>query len=246
MTMQAIAQIEEQRFLQTIDVQVLNSESVVIGKILTLRRNVGSVDAVIAVDETLKGTPQKAQRLHVADQYSPVEIRSSEIEQLFKKNKAARLLVSGNMFTILDRESLAVPTANRKTIREPEEVIRYAREVIQSHPGVNQIQTVAVSGLIVPVDAQLEKWAIEAIISRGPDINHYYDGVRALQFFKSDTNISLLRTLLDDPTSSLEGRNGVLVRIYYVRGPAYNVLKKWNVPVAETVLTEEIPKSQVR
>ena len=56
---------------------------------------------------------------------------------------------------------------------------------------------VAASGLFVPVDKRLEKRPLEYV--RSKSAQRRGEGVRALAYFKTEKNIELVRSLLDDP-----------------------------------------------
>jgi hypothetical protein len=70
------------------------------------------------------------------------------------------------------------------------------------------------------------------------------DAVKALRHFKSDENIALLKTLLNDPATiggtQFDGEKQIdLGREYYIRKAAYEALRDWGVQVAEPVLREK-------
>jgi len=97
----------------------------------------------------------------------------------------------------------------------------------------------------VPVDAQLERSAVARIVSKDPPWR-IREAIDSLQYFKSDANISLLKSLLNDPASNTstraESNNGIELREFPVRKQAYDLLKKWSVSVDPPVLTEEVPR----
>ena len=260
--LQGFAQTGPARVISSIDIKVLNAESVVAGSIAkAVSAENGAVDISIAVDEVLKGDPAQAQQRH-QERGQNNRFSVSEFSRM-SRNKT-RVLVIGQVFVPLDKKSLAIPTARRLLLRDPDEVIEYVREVVRTHPGMNradsfsaplpaEFQNVEFSNsfaagslgpprdLIVPIDAQLEKWAVEAIQS-GRD---YPRSFQALEFFKSEANIALLQSLLDDPTFKSDSpafNNGIETRVYTVREAAYETLKKWGVAVEAPVLREQIPR----
>jgi hypothetical protein len=171
--------------------------------------------------------------------------------------KKSPVLIIGRDFTALDGKTLAIPTADGTILHNPDDVIRYVREVLRSHPGVHHIDTFTLpkpapwkkdfgegsSGLTVPADAQLEKLALESL--RSNDAPTRTRGLDALRHFKSDSNIALLKSLLNDPqfngSPGGDFNKGVDVRVYTIRKQAYDTLKAWAVDVNEPVLREEVP-----
>ncbi len=62
------------------------------------------------------------------------------------------------------------------------------------------------------------------------------EGIRALQYFKSMENISLLKSLLKDEAWRMEGRGDDArepQRVYYIREAAYEALREWGVEVSK-------------
>jgi hypothetical protein len=73
------------------------------------------------------------------------------------------------------------------------------------------------------------------------------EGARALQFFKSDENTALLKSLLDDLETSVHTSGGgnepeVKERVYDLREAAYGALRDWGVEVSKPVLREALPR----
>jgi hypothetical protein len=232
----AFAQNIGARYIESIDVRVLNAENVVIGKLVTVMSRSGRAVAVVAVEETLKGEHQE---------FRQVDLRAlgdtNDIRRVYKEDKMARLLFYDSSFAVLDNRGPKYGLLGGVAISGADEVVPYLRELIRSHPewrkGQQGQQTFPVDGLIVPIDARLEKWAIEAVGNSGDD-NRRHTGVQALQFFKSDANIVLMRRLLADPAGRIvSGR-----RHYYIRQRAYEALNKWDVPVDAPLLNEDLPK----
>ena len=119
------------------------------------------------------------------------------------------------------------------------------------------------TGLVVPVAPSLERLARRLIdapdafsppsfqgskeaysaYSRAPT---RAGGVAALKWFKSASNVKLLKKLLGDPMSCVVGRqepdgSAAWVREYPVRASAYSVLVEWGIPVPEPVSEESVP-----
>lgn len=257
----SFAQMIPARLISSIDVEVLNQETVVIGRITKAAPGAdGSVDVSIAVEEVLKGKPQVSLQHH---QGRGRGSRLSVDEVLRLSQDQALVLVTGNGFTPLDNPRLAIPTVSGKLLSRADEVADYIREVFRSHPGhkvgqsftiplPKQLENVTVSGffdngmpgpprgLVVPVDADLEKWAIGAI--RSEERSRAF---RALRFFKSDQNIAFVGGLLSDSTFDVDpadNNNGIEKREYRVRREAYDLLTEWGVSVVKPVWQEEIPR----
>ena len=159
-----------------------------------------------------------------------------------------------------------VLTADFKLLRDPDEVIRVARETVRRIPApVRRIHTFplavpreAVAGtkwepyygsgghlvLQVPVDDRLETRAWNAI--RSGNYQGREEAARALRYFKTDGNVARLRSLLVDPgwayVYHAEENHGVEVRIYGVREAAYLTLKSWGVEAEIPLIREEVKK----
>jgi hypothetical protein len=273
-----LAQRAPQRFISTIDVRVLNADTVVVGKVgnivrLEPDRANGAIDFTVVVGETLKGSPQSQLRRHIG--LGNLNEKKEIAEML--KNKTDVLLI-GDSFLGLKTKGLSVPAANGAQLREPDSVVDYVRGVLRDHANRSRVETFlvpvprewdgssnafsgfgSVTGVVVPVDAQLEKWAIEAIESSANFLSRYqlstddgYQseqlrilGIQALQLFRSEQNISLLKGLLTDSafdSSRPEHNNGVETRTYRIRQKAHEALKKWGLEVSEPVLIEEIAR----
>ena len=158
---------------------------------------------------------------------------------------------------------MEVLTADFTLLREPETVIRAAKEALRRiSPAVKRIHTFGLDvpreliaktrwdkyhGLIlnVPVDEQLEKRALKYI--RSESYREREDGVRALRYFKSDENATQLKAMLNDPgwayLRHAQDNNGVEVRIYGVRDATYKTLKSWGVDVDMPTIREEVIRS---
>jgi hypothetical protein len=262
----AFAQMLPARVIESVDVKVLSQGTVMIGRISDARiAEDGAVDISVAVEEFLKGAPQSS--LRIGQQAARTnKLTADELSRMSRDG--TRLLITGQGVTPLDEKTLAVPTASGLVLREPTKVIDYIREVLRSHPIkdgrdslVNSFEiplpkafeNTALSpffvvgggppprNLSIPVNAQLEKWALEWIRGRQEPIR----GLQALRFFKTDANIALVSGLLSDPT--FEVLNGpedksVEIREYRIRSQAYSLLKEWKVEVLQPIGREEVPR----
>ncbi|MGC8644418.1 MAG: hypothetical protein ACP5XB_31530, partial [Isosphaeraceae bacterium] len=90
----------------------------------------------------------------------------------------------------------------------------------------------------MPVDHRLEELGRRWASSNSPDYREL--APRALQPFKSEKNIAILKKLLTDttPRDYIDGKGGG-TRSYPARLPAYVILKSWGVPAKEPVT--EVP-----
>lgn len=162
----------------------------------------------------------------------------------------------------LEAGKVEVLRADFTLLREPDAVIRAAREIVQqSDPAVKRRHTFKlwvpgeiIAGtqwakyhghtLSVPVDMQLKRRAIKYL--RSENYMNREEGVRALRYFKSDKNVARVKQMLNDPGWAYmyhaQENNGVEFRIYGVRREAYQTLKSWGVEVKEPMTQEEVRK----
>lgn len=258
---------------ESIESTVANADLVLVGKLVEFSGAKTDArqehEATIAVESTLKEnifTGQPYQRLRVQVRY-PVSVLSDW------KDHSNRLLVAVMEDTpaeakLIDlaQPGLEVVTANFTLLRDPEGVIRAARETVRRMPApVRRIHTFglqvpreAVAGtkwehyyptggsliLSVPVDKRLEERAHDYV--RSESYEKREEGARALRYFKSDENIARVRTLLNDPgwayVYHAQENKGTEVRIYGVRQEAYRTLRSWGLAVAVPMIREEIHK----
>ena len=226
-------------------------------------------EATIDIEDTLKQevfTIEPYRRLQV---YIP---RPASVLADWKK-RSCRLLVAYNEYspretTVIELvpDRLEVLTADFKLLRDPDAVIKSARETARRLPtAVKRIHTFglkvpreAIPGtewekyyatgghlvLNVPVDQRLEKRAHDYI--RSEDYQKREEGARALRHFKSDDNIARVTRLLNDPgwayLRHAQENNGVEVRIYGVRLEAYQTLTAWGIDVGKPLTREEVRK----
>ena len=99
--------------------------------------------------------------------------------------------------------------------------------------------------LVVPIDAQLEELGRRGCKAESP--LERSDGAKILRHFRNEKNIGLLKSLLQDPSTSEEtahrivnGTSEVIYRKkrYYVRQAAYDALCEFGVKVDKPVLEE--------
>jgi hypothetical protein len=257
---------------ESIDSMVDNADLVVIGKLVRFRAagqglERGEHEITIAVEETLKQPlfeePQEKELV--------VNVRDPVAVVARWKDRSHRLLVATKQdppdeTTVIDlaRDESEVLTADLKLLRNPEDVIRAAKDALRRMPAnMKRIHTfelfvppeiiagtklqkrvVEFLELVVPVDERLEKRALNDIASKDYVLRE--QGVRALRYFKSDENIARVRKLLGDPgwgyLEHPQDNHGIEVRLYGVREEAYRTLKTWGVEVKQPKVEEKIAK----
>jgi hypothetical protein len=223
-------------------------------------------EGTIDIEETLKDD------IFHDEPYRKLSVRLpyySESDLANWKDHSLRLLVTvneddmyGTRVIALTNETLEVLTADFKLLRDPEAVIRIAKETVRRFPvPVKRIQTFRLSvprevfagthwesfhylNLTVPVDERLEKWAQDGI--RSERYTTREESARALRYFKSDDNIARVKSLLNDTKWAYfkvaSENNGVEVRHYGVRQAAFGTLKFWGVNVDQPVFRENVRK----
>ena len=254
---------------QSIESTVANADLVFIATLVNFRRAEQGNDrdghkATIAIEETLKqkpfnDEPYRGLSLHIP---RPASVLADW------KERSSRLMVAYDEYAPeqtavieLVPDKLEVMTADVKLIRDPESVIRLARDATNRLPAnIKRVHTFELhvprevvartswetyynTGghlmLSVPVDQHLEKRAQDSVRSENP--HRRGEGARALAYFKSDENMSLVRPLLDDPgiTYSQPAHDDEAgERVYGVRYSAYQTLKSWGIDVEKPVFRE--------
>jgi hypothetical protein len=109
-----------------------------------------------------------------------------------------------------------------------------------------------VNHLTVPIDQRLEKLGHRLIEAPGVFLAKaelvYADrlrleGVKILRHFPTEEHIVLLKSLLDDPVSSIHvSPEGTKEKVYDIREAAYEALHSWDIDVSKPVLREDPPK----
>lgn len=236
---------------QSIESLVINSDRIWIGKIIKVRDEPipGGSDKpgfTYEVEECLK-LPLGAQPdLTIKKRGMFVAHPTTKYKDWM--DRSCRLLIAFNEFdrnhpTIIELSpnKPEVFKADFTLLRDPEEVIQAAKAVVKSAPiNVQRIHTFklqvphkAIKGtrwedwsglsLSVPIDGHLEKRAIKNIHSDDPW--RRYQAVKALSHFKSEDNVTLLKSLLDDPAHNNGNEPGQ--RSYYIRDEARKTLERW-------------------
>ena len=257
---------------ESIECTIANADLVVIGKLAEFGGGEpaderAGHEATIAVEETLKEDlftiePYRRLRVHVL---CPESVLATW------KDHSRRLLVavkedapSATTVIELARDGSEVLTADLALLRDPEAIIRIAKETVRRMPAsTRRIHTFrltvpreAVAGtkweayygtggclvLSVPADERLERRAQDYI--RSQSYMRREEGARALRYFKSPENVARVQGLLNDPgwaylRHASENR-GTEVRIYGVRREAYRTLKSWGVNAEKPKIREEV------
>lgn len=253
---------------KSIEATVANADLVFIAKIVELGGE-DEIDAAQAREVTV--AVERALKLPLGESYDRLSLhmRHPRAGLVDWRNQAHRLLLAvggdglGTAEAIdLDDRNLEVFSADLTLLRDPEAVIRLAEETARRIPGAirrlhtfpltvpsdvaSKTQWAKYSGVfaIVPVDDRLEKRAHEYLQS--DNYSRRNEGALALQYFKSDENIALLKALLDDPgwgyLRHAEYNEGIEVRHFGVRYDAFRILKSWDVQVEKPVVREEVEK----
>ena len=223
-------------------------------------------EGTIEIEETLKAG------IFQDEPYRKLQVRLPHYSRTVLthwQEHSIRLLVTVNEDDLdatrviaLTDEPLEILTADFQLLRDPEAVIRIAKETVSRLPApVRRIHTFRVSvprevfvetqwkarhgmELVVPVDERLEKRALDGILS--VSVMTREESARALRYFKSDENVARLKTLLNDPGWGYfkhpAENNGIEVRDYVVRAAAFGTLKSWGVKVEQPVIREEVRK----
>lgn len=163
-------------------------------------------------------------------------------------------------------DAAKAPKADFGFLKGGEKILAFARERVREHPETTFDQFVLpllkgdkgavwsqelegtavahsmISGLAVPVDGRLEKWAQDNLNS--DDIHTASRAVQALGLFKSRENAKRLEGQLEsklyDAVSSGE-ENGYEVRRYRIRQQAYEILAAWGTAAVKPVMEEKVP-----
>lgn len=144
-----------------------------------------------------------------------------------------------------------VHTLDLKVLNQPEELIQATHEALAAAQELEQLQAHKVEQplgaepitLIVPIDHRLEQEAQKWV--RSDDGFLRREGAKALQYFPTDENIVILKSLLNDPAWSMLHKHVgeeriTLGREYYVRKAAFESLKAMGIDVEQPVLLEPV------
>ena len=249
---------------RSIDATVINADLVLVAKIEKVgdeKRVDGRAvcTATIVIQETLKKDlfqDEPHRRMQMEMPFSAVVLADWQ-------ERWCSLLVAYDEYarhsTVIDLsdEKLKVLTADFKLLRDPAAVIEAAKEALRLTPAtIKRIHVFRLDvprdvlagtsweefgyfNLEVPVDQRLEKRAHEYL--RSKDYGRRSEAARALRYFRSEANIALAKTLLNDSTWGIfhpPDENGIEERYYGVRAEAYQALKTWGVEVEQPLIRE--------
>jgi hypothetical protein len=219
----------------SVDAAVLNAEYVFVGRIerlLTEGSTPSARNVAAKVETRLKGeVSDVTQTLIAAPGSSLADWRARGSRLLF---------IDGAQPIDLSASNLMVFTAQSAVLRQPEQVIRAARDAIRRHPGVTRITTCLKplppelvmqkplgTAVVVPADEAVEKWALSGLWSRAP--YERSQAAKALRHFPSDANAARLKALLADPglVFCREAPGDKERELYVVRKSAYDTLLAW-------------------
>ncbi len=254
---------------ESIESTVFNASVVAVGRIVSFdaggeSRDPDERNVTFEVEEMLKGRHREQLRVRARWPASTLRRWSCDDQSRLLVATRGDPLVSTAAIDLDDPE-LAVLTGDFNLLRNPDEVLRNARDAVRKMPGVTRIQTFDLvvprelvretkwseyyrtSGhltLTVPVDATLERWAIEHVDSR--HLMECEAAARALRYFKSDENIARVKLLLDNSQwacfRQASENQGIEVRHYSVRQAAWQTLTFWGIDVERPTIRERVRK----
>jgi hypothetical protein len=221
--------------------------------------------STVTVDEFIRGNDAK--RSYDLAIWKPVD----ELADLKRRGVRLILFVKQEapqypqaVFQLSD-SVLKAPLADFTFLKGGISILKFVKDRVQAHPEASGYYVVPllegeagsawhqelvdsgdsgsmISGLAVPIDARLEKWARSSIHSK--DLQLVSRAIAALGYFKSTANIDLVKTQL---TSNLhdayydQENNGYEMRMYRIRRQAHEILTKWGVDVEQPLLEERVP-----
>jgi hypothetical protein len=256
----------------SVETMVLNSDVVLVGRVVDVSEEKNFNEATIAVEGTLRGKHQARKHVRFPDNIWQLGVGAYDVKDLRKLQvDAPRLLVAirgepaaqvCGMIYLTDQNMRtggadAVYKADLSTLKNPAELLRVVKETLRGSPGVKRIDTfqltVPIKGgyydrggsttVEVPVDGSLEEKAITYLASK--ERWRRTEGVAALKYFKSDENVARLKEMLSDAAYirvTAESNFGVEVRCYTVRKAAFVTLQYWGIAVKEPVVEEKIKR----
>ncbi|GAA4437352.1 hypothetical protein [Bremerella cremea] len=202
---------------------------------------------VFQVDESIKGPFQASRQLPAM--YLAESLLKSHAEG------TSVLVIDGGKgqsqvaIPIGEKQPVEVLTADLQVIRSPAELITTVREIAQDSVGIVRRQAFRVvvpedvvadtqwakyyrTGghvrLNLPVDSQLEQLAQWWVTGNA---RQRADGAAALRYFKTDENIQRVRSLLNDPSESIQVRTidgqQQEERVRFVQEAAKKTLRYW-------------------
>ena len=219
--------------IESIDLAVLNAQTVVVGKITSFEGEEGwqkQRTVTVVVGQTLKG---RATNSIVLETYSstnylgPLRDRHASVLVILRPKQ--RYL---NRIIDLDDPKLVASREDFSLLQDGKSLVQYVKDVVRRNPGVDTMKSFcrwapddAVGrawshampdegyhdgvgaamhgGLLVPADAKLEAWARGRLKAKG--LHDMTEGLLALGLFKSKQNAALMKPLLQSPLYTISG-----------------------------------------
>jgi hypothetical protein len=251
-----IERMLKKRSLESI---VLNGDAVVVGEVARFGADPAYCDVTLSGVETLRGEHVEEMNVRIPDGLAGMP-RLALSKLLAKDDlpevqwKGHLLLVAvdraagrgkedwtASGAVDLSEENVALWRAEGSQLANADEILRAARATIRKFPGMTRMQTfpstVPVEGdstgsvellLEVPVDERLEMRS--QLYARSDKTSQRAEGVRGLRFFKTETNIRLVKSLLQDPDFKFVATNSTndrMLKLYPVRDAATETLRYW-------------------
>jgi hypothetical protein len=177
--------------------------------------------------------PAQAQgKLHLRE--AGAKITNSSVLELGSPKTGKRLPspVFSMDFTVLDEEHKVLDAVKTEVERQHRGEPRAIRIMMPREVAQRSGRSGDANGLVVPVNGRLEQLARVWVRSKEEWLRAA--GVKALGEFKSEANVAILKSMLDDRAWWGEEKE----RVYYIREAAYKTLREWNVAVEKPTLRE--------
>jgi hypothetical protein len=253
-----VSRVLTMRSLESI---VLNADAVVVGEVASFRAESAFCDVTLTGVETIRGEHAEEMNIRIPDGLlSVARLKLNKLLQKNDAPEvqlAGHLLLvavardagrgkddwTASGVVDLSAENLELWRADGTQLANAEEILRAARGTIRRFPGVTRIQTFTSSVLAevnggvpmellleVPVDERLETRL--QVYVRSDKTSQRIEGARGLRFFKTETNLRLVKSLLDDPDFKFvatNSTNDLILKSYPVRDAAAETLRYWGI-----------------
>jgi hypothetical protein len=253
-----VSRVLTKRSLESI---VLNGDAVIVGEVASFRAESDVCDVTLTGVETIRGEHAEEMNIRLPEgAFSAARLKLNKLLQkndAAEVQLAGHLLLvavardpgrgkddwTASGAVDLSAENLELWRADGTQLANAEEILRAARGTIRRFPGVTRIQTFTSSVLAegnggvpmellleVPVDERLET-RLQVYI-RSDTSSQRTEGARGLRFFKTETNIRLVKSLLDDPDFKFvptNSTNDLILKSYPVRDAAAETLRYWGI-----------------
>lgn len=141
-------------------------------------------------------------------------------------------------FQVLDGEDKILDAVKAEVARQQKGASRAIRIPMPREVAARSGRSGDVNVLYVPVNDRLEQLAHTWVRLKEDWVRQA--GVQALGQFKSEAHAAILKGMLDDTAWSVEHKDDLKERVYYIRETAYKTLQGWEVTVAKPVLREPL------